>query len=107
MLHISRFKRLLTKPRRTLHSQLILNISNLAYTDRTLKMAAKTKIEVSKLMHQHLCRPSCRIFSLLTITQLRDPSLLRNKCYVNGEWVGAKSGKVFSVESMFLYGQFS
>jgi hypothetical protein len=30
--------------------------------------------------------------------QLRDPSLLKKDvCYVNGEWVAAKSGKTFKV----------
>lgn len=37
------------------------------------------------------CRP-CML-------QLDDPSLLKEACYVNGQWVAAKSGKVFSVES--------
>ncbi len=32
------------------------------------------------------------------LAQLRDPSLLKtNVCYVNGEWVPAKSGKTFEV----------
>ena len=31
--------------------------------------------------------------------QLKDPSLLRTACYVNGKWVAAQTGKVFSVES--------
>lgn len=29
--------------------------------------------------------------------QLADPSLLRSACYVNGEWVGAASGKTFAI----------
>lgn len=34
----------------------------------------------------------------LTIAQLKDPSLLKQDvCYVNGEWVKAKSGKTFKV----------
>ncbi|KAH7023560.1 Aldehyde/histidinol dehydrogenase [Ilyonectria destructans] len=37
------------------------------------------------------CRP-CML-------QLDDPSLLKEACYVNGQWVAAKSGKVFSVEN--------
>ncbi|KAJ5013615.1 putative succinate-semialdehyde dehydrogenase [Colletotrichum sp. SAR 10_99] len=31
--------------------------------------------------------------------QLKDASLLKTACYVNGEWVGAASSKVFSVEN--------
>ncbi|KAJ0300425.1 hypothetical protein COL5a_006698 [Colletotrichum fioriniae] len=31
--------------------------------------------------------------------QLKDASLLKTSCYVNGQWVGAKSEKVFSVEN--------
>ncbi|OHF02365.1 succinate-semialdehyde dehydrogenase [Colletotrichum orchidophilum] len=31
--------------------------------------------------------------------QLKDAFLLKTSCYVNGQWVGAKSGKVFSVEN--------
>jgi hypothetical protein len=30
-------------------------------------------------------------------TQLKDKSLLKDKTYVNGEWIGAKSGKTFEV----------
>ncbi|KAF2019918.1 succinate-semialdehyde dehydrogenase [Aaosphaeria arxii CBS 175.79] len=30
---------------------------------------------------------------------LRDGSLLKTQCYVNGEWVGAASGKTFSVDN--------
>ncbi|KXJ84729.1 succinate-semialdehyde dehydrogenase [Microdochium bolleyi] len=30
---------------------------------------------------------------------LRDPSLLKTQCFVNREWVGAKSGKVFAVDN--------
>ncbi|KAJ0162840.1 putative succinate-semialdehyde dehydrogenase [Colletotrichum tanaceti] len=30
---------------------------------------------------------------------LKDASLLKTSCYVNGKWVGADSGKVFSVEN--------
>jgi succinate-semialdehyde dehydrogenase/glutarate-semialdehyde dehydrogenase len=34
----------------------------------------------------------------LTVAQLKDPSLLKQDvCYVNGEWVKAKSGKTFKV----------
>ena len=29
--------------------------------------------------------------------QLKDPSLFKQECYVNGEWVKAKSGKTFEV----------
>jgi hypothetical protein len=29
--------------------------------------------------------------------QLKDQSLLKDKTYVNGEWIGAKSGKTFEV----------
>ncbi|KAF4460995.1 succinate-semialdehyde dehydrogenase [Fusarium albosuccineum] len=32
-------------------------------------------------------------------SKLRDPTLLKTSCYVNGQWVAAKSGKVFSVEN--------
>lgn len=32
-------------------------------------------------------------------SKLKDPSLLKTGCYVNGQWVEAKSGKVFSVDS--------
>lgn len=35
----------------------------------------------------------------LTFSQLRDPSLLKDKCYVNGTWIGASSGKTFNVDS--------
>ncbi|SPJ80316.1 probable UGA2 - succinate semialdehyde dehydrogenase [Fusarium torulosum] len=31
--------------------------------------------------------------------QLSDPTLLKNACYVNGQWVPAKSNKVFDVEN--------
>ncbi|KAK1965847.1 succinate-semialdehyde dehydrogenase [Colletotrichum sublineola] len=31
--------------------------------------------------------------------QLKDASLLKTSCYVNGQWVGAGSGKLFSVEN--------
>ncbi|KAM0198801.1 hypothetical protein ACHAPQ_001417 [Fusarium lateritium] len=31
--------------------------------------------------------------------QLSDPTLLKNACYVNGQWVSAKSNKVFDVEN--------
>jgi succinate-semialdehyde dehydrogenase / glutarate-semialdehyde dehydrogenase len=35
---------------------------------------------------------------LLFFQQLKDPSLLKQGvCYVNGEWVKAKSGKTFEV----------
>lgn len=37
------------------------------------------------------CRPC--------LLQLNDPSLLKESCYVNGQWVAAKSGKTFSVEN--------
>jgi succinate-semialdehyde dehydrogenase/glutarate-semialdehyde dehydrogenase len=30
--------------------------------------------------------------------KLNDPSLLKHQCYVNGEWIDAKSGKTFDVE---------
>lgn len=32
---------------------------------------------------------------------LKDASLLKTKSYVNGEWVEAKSGKHFTVDSKF------
>jgi hypothetical protein len=32
---------------------------------------------------------------------LKDASLLKTKSYVNGEWVEAKSGKQFTVDSKF------
>ncbi|KAF9774089.1 hypothetical protein IL306_007959 [Fusarium sp. DS 682] len=32
-------------------------------------------------------------------SMLSDPTLLKSSCYVNGQWVAAKSGKVFSVEN--------
>ena len=32
-----------------------------------------------------------------TAAQLKDPSLLKEQCYVNGEWVSAASGKTFDV----------
>jgi hypothetical protein len=32
---------------------------------------------------------------------LKDASLLKTKSYVNGEWVDAKSGKQFTVDSKF------
>jgi succinate-semialdehyde dehydrogenase/glutarate-semialdehyde dehydrogenase len=32
-----------------------------------------------------------------TMWQLKDPSLLKTQCYVNGEWVSAASGKTFDV----------
>ncbi|TDZ32577.1 putative succinate-semialdehyde dehydrogenase [Colletotrichum spinosum] len=35
----------------------------------------------------------------MSTPQLKDASLLRTTCYVNGQWVGAASGKVFSVEN--------
>jgi succinate-semialdehyde dehydrogenase/glutarate-semialdehyde dehydrogenase len=31
--------------------------------------------------------------------QLKDASLFKTTCYVNGEWIGAKAGKVFSVDN--------
>ena len=31
------------------------------------------------------------------VPKLKDPSLLKNLAYVNGKWVGAKSGKTFEV----------
>ena len=31
------------------------------------------------------------------LPQLNDPSLFKDKTYVNGEWIGAKSGKTFEV----------
>ncbi|SPJ82315.1 probable UGA2 - succinate semialdehyde dehydrogenase [Fusarium torulosum] len=34
-----------------------------------------------------------------TAFKLSDPTLLKTSCYVNGQWVAAKSGKVFSVEN--------
>ena len=30
-------------------------------------------------------------------TKLKDPSLLKKQAYINGKWVGAKSGKTFPV----------
>ncbi|KAH7188401.1 Aldehyde/histidinol dehydrogenase [Fusarium flagelliforme] len=35
----------------------------------------------------------------MTSPKLNDPSLIKNACYVNGQWVAAKSGKDFSVEN--------
>ncbi|MCJ1312752.1 succinate semialdehyde dehydrogenase NADP+ linked [Agyrium rufum] len=32
-----------------------------------------------------------------TVPKLKDPSLFKQECYVNGEWVKAKSGKTFDV----------
>ncbi|KAF2656700.1 succinic semialdehyde dehydrogenase [Lophiostoma macrostomum CBS 122681] len=32
-----------------------------------------------------------------SVPPLNDKSLLKDKCYVNGEWIGAKSGKTFEV----------
>ncbi|KGQ09981.1 hypothetical protein BBAD15_g4685 [Beauveria bassiana D1-5] len=32
--------------------------------------------------------------------RLEDPLLLQSKCYVDGKWVEAASGKLFSVDSM-------
>ena len=29
--------------------------------------------------------------------QLNDPTLFKNECYVNGEWIKAKSGQTFEV----------
>jgi hypothetical protein len=34
--------------------------------------------------------------------QLNDPSLLKDKTYVNGEWIGAKSGKTFEVHGTYI-----
>jgi hypothetical protein len=45
---------------------------------------------------QHSTPESLTCYPLL---QLSDPSLIKNACYVNGQWVAAKSGKDFSVES--------
>ncbi len=36
-----------------------------------------------------------------SVPKLKDPSLFRQECYVNGEWVKAKSGKTFDVHGMF------
>ncbi|ORY10689.1 Aldehyde/histidinol dehydrogenase, partial [Clohesyomyces aquaticus] len=33
-----------------------------------------------------------------SVPPLSDPSLLKSKTYVNGEWIGAKSGKTFEVK---------
>lgn len=33
------------------------------------------------------------------IPQLKDQSLWKEQCYVNGKWIGAKSGKTFEVIS--------
>ena len=38
---------------------------------------------------------------ILTLWQLNDKSLLKDKAYVNGEWVGARSGKTFEVHGKF------
>ena len=38
---------------------------------------------------------------VLTLWQLNDQSLLKDKAYVNGEWVGARSGKTFEVHGKF------
>ncbi|KAH8657917.1 succinate-semialdehyde dehydrogenase [Xylariales sp. PMI_506] len=32
-------------------------------------------------------------------SQLRDPSLLKTACYVNGQWIGAEAGKTFVVDN--------
>lgn len=32
--------------------------------------------------------------------QFNDPSLVDNKCLINGEWVNAQSGQTFSVYGM-------
>jgi succinate-semialdehyde dehydrogenase/glutarate-semialdehyde dehydrogenase len=40
--------------------------------------------------------------SAAAISLLSDPSLLKTKSYVNGDWVEAKSGKWFSVDSKSL-----
>ncbi len=31
--------------------------------------------------------------------KMRDPTLLRTTCYVDGDWVGASNGETFSVQS--------
>lgn len=37
------------------------------------------------------------------VPKLNDPSLLKqNVCYVNGEWVKAKSGKTFEATGMII-----
>lgn len=33
-----------------------------------------------------------------TVPPLKDTSLLKHQCYINGKWVDAKSGKTFEVE---------
>jgi len=47
--------------------------------------------------------PAVRHYSGMphTVPKLKDPSLLKtNVAYVNGEWVGAQSGKTFEVTGM-------
>ena len=34
--------------------------------------------------------------------QLKNPALFKDKSYVNGEWVEAKSGKQFEVVGLFI-----
>ncbi|KLJ12234.1 succinate-semialdehyde dehydrogenase (NADP+) [Blastomyces silverae] len=41
--------------------------------------------------------PVRRLATMHTVPQLKDKSLFIEKCYVNGEWVGAQSGQTFEV----------
>ncbi|KAK7416421.1 succinate semialdehyde dehydrogenase NADP+ linked [Neonectria punicea] len=52
-----------------------------------MAVPATTSATASKVR----CRPC--------LLQLDDPTLLKEACYVNGQWVDAKSGKVFGVEN--------
>ena len=57
------------------------------------RLAVRSRFQASTL-------PTIRHASNMphTVPKLKDPSLLKtNVAYVNGEWVGAQSGKTFEV----------
>ena len=64
------------------------------------KSTASAARTISRTRFQAYTLPSIRLASTRShnVPKLNDPSLLKtNVAYVNGEWVGAKSGKTFEV----------
>lgn len=45
--------------------------------------------------------PSIILNTRLTSHQLKNPAIFKDKSYVNGEWVEAKSGKRFDIIGLF------
>lgn len=42
---------------------------------------------------------------ILTFRKLNDPSLLHQNAFVNGKWIGAKSGERFDVKGLSFVAQ--